>query len=610
MISAIIVNYNGGTMLSACVASLLTSSHPVRIIVSDNGSTDDSIDRLLAFFREDERLFIIRNNANIGFSAGSNAALSFAIGDYLLFINPDCMVGPDTLAHMHAAMEAHPEAGMGGCLIRNVDGSEQDGCRRYTPTPWRSLARVLKLNQLFLRNPKFQTFNMSNEPLPTRPITVEAISGAFMFVRRSALEKVGPLDDGYFLHCEDLDWCMRFGLAGYPILFVPDIEVTHLKGVCSTSRPVFVEWHKHRGMVRFYKKFFRHQYARPLMWLVITSVWLRFCLKSAHLFFKKLGGGNKGSKGNDLNTSNQRCIALLKSVVPLDNQRTVIVSGARTAIGQFLIPRLIQSGYRIIALSRQTSPAHDTSAQSVFWLKADLEDAASIQTLPTADFFISLSPLWMLSPQTKTIAMLGVKRIVAFSSTSVISKAQSPSEYERDIAVRLATSENELAVQCERHSMYWTLFRPTLIYGLTTDQNVSLIKKIINTVGVFPLLGAASGLRQPVHADDLAQACVATLNRSNVANKTYNLSGGETLSYRSMVERIFVQLNRKPRFLQIPLGVFAAVIRVLSLMPKYKNFNAAMAQRMNKDLVFSHEEATRDLAYTPRQFSNGKSRST
>jgi len=590
-------------MLSACVTSLLASTHPVRVIVSDNGSADDSIYRLLAFFREDERLFIIRNNANIGFSAGSNTALSSAKGDYLLFINPDCMVGPGTLAQMHAAMEARPEAGMGGCLIRNADGSEQDGCRRYTPTPWRSLARVLKLNKLFPRNPKFQTFNMSSEPLPTQPVTVEAISGAFMFVRRSAFEKVGPLDEGYFLHCEDLDWCMRFGLAGYPILFTPHIEITHLKGVCSTSRPVFVEWHKHGGMVRFYKKFFQHLYARPLMWLVITSIWLRFGLKSAYLFLKKLRGRNKISKGNDLNISNQRCIALLRSVAPLDNQRTVIVSGARTAIGQFLIPRLIQSGYRVIALSRQTSPAHDAHPPNIFWLKADLEDAASIQTLPTAGFLISLSPLWMLSPQIKTIATLGVKQIVAFSSTSVLSKAQSPSEYERDIAARLAKSENELAAQCERHSMCWTLFRPTLIYGLTTDQNVSLIKKIISAVGVFPLLGAASGLRQPVHAEDLAQACVAALNNPNALHKTYSLSGGETLSYRNMVERIFMQLNRKPRFLQIPLGVFGGAMRVLSLLPRYKSFNATMAQRMNEDLVFSHEEAKKDLGYTPRQFT-------
>ncbi len=86
-----------------------------------------------------------------------------------------------------------------------------------------------------------------------------------MFVRRKALEEIGPLDEGYFMHCEDLDWCMRFRQAGWEILFVPDTSVLHVKGVCGSSRPVRVEYYKHRGMIRFYRKFFRHQYPGVLM---------------------------------------------------------------------------------------------------------------------------------------------------------------------------------------------------------------------------------------------------------------------------------------------------------------------------------------------------------
>ena len=91
-------------------------------------------------------------------------------------------------------------------------------------------------------------------------------------------EDVGPLDDGYFMHCEDLDWCMRFRQKGRQILFVPTAKVVHFLGVCSKSRPIFVEWHKHKGMMRFYRKFFRHQYPGILMWLVGLGVWLRFGL--------------------------------------------------------------------------------------------------------------------------------------------------------------------------------------------------------------------------------------------------------------------------------------------------------------------------------------------
>jgi GT2 family glycosyltransferase len=103
-----------------------------------------------------------------------------------------------------------------------------------------------------------------------------------MLIRREALQDVGSLDEGYFLHCEDLDWCMRFRKKGWKILFVADARVVHHRGVCSRSRPVFVEWHKHKGMMRFYRKHFRHQYPGMLMWLVGTGVWLRFALLAAY----------------------------------------------------------------------------------------------------------------------------------------------------------------------------------------------------------------------------------------------------------------------------------------------------------------------------------------
>jgi hypothetical protein len=116
---------------------------------------------------------------------------------------------------------------------------------------------------------------------------VEAISGAFMFVRREALEQVGPLDEGYFLHCEDLDWCMRFQQAGWQVLFVPDVEVTHYKGHSSKHQPIKILWHMHRGMVRFYRKFFRARYPLPLMWLVVAGVWVRFSGLATRALFSR-----------------------------------------------------------------------------------------------------------------------------------------------------------------------------------------------------------------------------------------------------------------------------------------------------------------------------------
>lgn len=117
--------------------------------------------------------------------------------------------------------------------------------------------------------------------MPGGPIDVEAISGACTMVRREAAAAVGPWDEGFFVHCEDLDWCMRFRAAGWRIRFVPDAPAVHHRGMCSRSRPLFVEWHKHKGMVRFYRKHFRHQYPLGLMGLVIAGVWLRFTVVAA-----------------------------------------------------------------------------------------------------------------------------------------------------------------------------------------------------------------------------------------------------------------------------------------------------------------------------------------
>jgi GT2 family glycosyltransferase len=286
-VSIIIVNFNGGPLLHEAVGAALSSSIPVEILISDNGSTDGSLNAVYQTFGKDRRVHIISNGSNLGFSRANNIALKKAQGDYVLLLNPDCIINTNTLARMLDVMDSNPDAGMAGCLIRNPDGTEQPGCRRAVPTPWRTFVRVLHLNRLFPNNPRFRTFLLHQEPLPSDPDSVEAISGAFMLVRREALEQVGLLDASYFMHCEDIDWCMRFRQAGWKIVFVPNVEVLHYKGACSKDHPIRVLYHMHRGMIRFYRKFFRRQYPLPLMAIVISTVWARFIALAAKEFLKR-----------------------------------------------------------------------------------------------------------------------------------------------------------------------------------------------------------------------------------------------------------------------------------------------------------------------------------
>ncbi len=283
LISVIVVNFNGGLLLTTTVEAVLSSTVPVEVLVLDNGSTDASLQQLQQRYGADARLHIIRNYRNRGFAQASNIGLRQARGEYLLLLNPDAVLQQDTLARMVAALRANPDAGMAGCRVLNPDGTEQMTGRRRVPTPARSLVELLSLPDWLQQKLKLKGVNVSRTAMPASPEEAEAISGSFMLVRRAALQDVGLLDEGYFLHCEDLDWCMRFWQRGWRILFIPNASVIHHKGYCSKNRPVRVEWHKHCGMVRFHNKFFRKQYPVVVTLAVWTGIWLHFAWAIAYL---------------------------------------------------------------------------------------------------------------------------------------------------------------------------------------------------------------------------------------------------------------------------------------------------------------------------------------
>jgi GT2 family glycosyltransferase len=278
-VSVVIVNHNAGAVLRDCLSTALAEAR--QVILVDNASVAKTFDRLIARFAMHPRLTVIRSAENVGFAAGCNIGLAQASEPAVLFLNPDSVPAEGAIRAMLDTLEADGEAGMVGGLLLSVDGSEQGGGRRAIPTPWRSFVRAFGLSRFARRWPTlFDDFHLHMQPLPAEPIAVEAISGACMMISRTALEAVGPMDDGYFLHCEDLDYCMRIRAAGMRIIFNPHAAVTHVKGGCSRDRQLFVEWHKHKGMLRFYRKHFRHRYPTALMAVVRCGVWARFAAVS------------------------------------------------------------------------------------------------------------------------------------------------------------------------------------------------------------------------------------------------------------------------------------------------------------------------------------------
>jgi len=285
--AVVIVNYNAGPLLIEAARSAREAGAS-DIVVVDNDSRDDSVEALLAAGLGPS-VRVIRNGANLGFAAACNIGAAASTTPLQLFLNPDCRLDRLALYRLAAAIMADDRIGMAGPLLLNPDNSEQRGGRRRIPTPLSGFAHGFGFSRM--APALFEDFNQGGEAIPKIPTPVEAISGSCMMVRRAAVDAVGPWDEGYFLHAEDLDYCLRFSRGGWQIVFVPDATATHVGGASSSQRPLFVEWHKHRSMIRFYDKFFAASQPLPMRWLVKAGVTMRLLFKLASISIGRLVSG-------------------------------------------------------------------------------------------------------------------------------------------------------------------------------------------------------------------------------------------------------------------------------------------------------------------------------
>lgn len=269
--SIVIVAADSGDGLAECVAAVLANGTTLEVLVVDNDSHDGSIARVEARFAAEPNVRILCNGANLGFGAGCNRGAAAARGDALLFLNPDCIVDATVVASLRRLLDSDARVGLIGALQVDAQGRVDPASRRHDPLLRRALASVSGLARLVPG---------AGVALNTDPVVpaedVDAISGALMLMSRAVFDRVGGFDEGYFLHCEDLDLSRRVRDAGYRVVCATAIGVVHAKGGSSRRRPVFVAWHKHRGMWRWFAKFdpaARNPLLRMLVW---SGIWLAF----------------------------------------------------------------------------------------------------------------------------------------------------------------------------------------------------------------------------------------------------------------------------------------------------------------------------------------------
>ena len=275
-------------------------------------------------------------------------------------------------------------------------------------------------------------------------------------------------------------------------------------------------------------------------------------------------------------------------------QAKSLVIGGTGLVGGYIVEHLLRVNQRPLVLSRsqQSSPGVD-------WLRGDLGKPNTLNFPPFATLYCT-ADAELLSNALPQLFNPSLKRVVAFSSTSVITKQDTEVATERATIEKLADAERRIAAACERHNVGWTILRPTLIYAEGRDTNITPLSRLIRRFGFMPLVGGGPGLRQPVHAEDLAIGALAAASSRAAINKIYSLPGGETLSYREMIGRIFDGLQLPRRTIFVPSFLWRAGF--ILAKPLFPGANVAMGIRMTKDMTFDATPAIQDFGWHPRNF--------
>ena len=278
-LSVIIVSWNVRDYLRQALSSVVAAaegiSHEVTVI--DNNSSDGSPDMVE---KEFSRVRLIVSGANEGFSAACNKGIRASSGDYLLILNPDTVVSRDALARALAFMRSHPDAGAAGARMTDGNGRFLPESKRGFPSPLTSLFRFTGLGRLFPRSALFNAYYLGEKP-DDEICRADILTGAFMMIRREALDKAGLFDTAYFMYGEDIDMSWRIRKAGYYNYYLPDVQIIHYKGRSTmTDRAgslrhfygamkIFAVGHLHRGW---------HLPVKACVTLLETSALVRFRL--------------------------------------------------------------------------------------------------------------------------------------------------------------------------------------------------------------------------------------------------------------------------------------------------------------------------------------------
>lgn len=284
-VSIVILNHNAQDFLRQCLDSIRESKLygiTLQVVVVDNASSDKSVELVKNEYPE---VILIKSTKNRGFAAGNNLAKGKAKGKYILFLNPDTVLGKDTLHKVYEYMEEHKKVGVATCRLELVNGELDEATHRGFPTPLNAFFHFSGLQKLFSKTKFFSGYTQGWKFDDPKPHEVDAISGAFFFVREEIAKEIGWWDEDYFWYGEDIEFCFQIKERGWKIMFLPKIKTLHYKGVTSgfrkETRGLKLTTKRTRkrlakssaeAMKIFYKKHYEDKYPKILTTLVFLMI--------------------------------------------------------------------------------------------------------------------------------------------------------------------------------------------------------------------------------------------------------------------------------------------------------------------------------------------------
>ena len=281
-LSVVIVNYRTFELTKNAVDSILEYDYPFdyEIYVVDNASGDDSLARLQEYFKD--KVKFIPSEENNGFAAGNNQALRRAEGRYQLLLNSDTIVRKGTLENIYRYMEGNKDVGACGCRVLLENGELDKACKRSFPNVKNSFFRLFHIPT----NSKDDNYNLTD--LPDDEIyEIDCLTGAFMFIRKEALDEIGLLDETFFMYGEDIDLCYRIKEAGRKIIYYGESEISHFKGASSKKQKSKLIYEFYRAMYIYYKKHHADESVFIVNWVVYMGMAILCILKLFLNLFKK-----------------------------------------------------------------------------------------------------------------------------------------------------------------------------------------------------------------------------------------------------------------------------------------------------------------------------------